>query len=80
MTGPYSWGYNDETCPQTSNYSAYNVVKAPKLLALQLETGHYTTPAQSAGIMDWIKEYLKTGKAAAVLIQEGSLPAGAQKS
>jgi hypothetical protein len=34
-----------------------------------VETGHNTTPAQNMRIMDWIKEYLKTGKAPEALIQ-----------
>ncbi len=68
--GIYSWGYNDETCPPISTYAAYNVIKAPKLLTLQVETGHWTVPAQNARIMDWIKEYLKTGKASEKLLQE----------
>ncbi len=35
-----AWGYNDETCPVTSMYAAYNVVTAPKELHLQLNMGH----------------------------------------
>lgn len=35
-----AWGYNDETCPVTSMYAAYNVITAPKELRLQLNMGH----------------------------------------
>jgi cephalosporin-C deacetylase len=66
--GIYSWGYNDETCPPVSTYAAYNVITAPKLLTLQLETGHYIAPEQNARIMAWIGEYLKTGTAPANLV------------
>ena len=30
VTGLYAWGFNDETCPPTSMYSAYNVIPGPK--------------------------------------------------
>ncbi len=35
-----AWGYNDEVCPVTSMYAAYNVITAPKELQLQLNMGH----------------------------------------
>jgi cephalosporin-C deacetylase-like acetyl esterase len=54
--GLYSWGYNDEVCPPTSLYAAYNVVKAPKRLLLALETGHFTVPEQSQAVDRWIDE------------------------
>lgn len=38
--GSYAWGYNDETCPPTSMFAAYNVITAPKELWLQLNMGH----------------------------------------
>jgi len=52
--GFYSWGYNDETCPPTSTFAAYNVIAAPKQLLLALETGHHTTPEQWDRINAWI--------------------------
>jgi hypothetical protein len=45
--GLYSWGWNDEVCPPTSTYAAYNVVAAPKQLLLAVETGHFTVPEQT---------------------------------
>lgn len=63
IPGVYSWGYNDETCPPVSIYAAYNVITAPKVLTLQVETGHWVAPDQNARIMKWIGEYLKTGVA-----------------
>jgi cephalosporin-C deacetylase-like acetyl esterase len=56
VPGFYSWGYNDETCPPTSTFAAYNVIRAPKKLALALETGHFTTPEQN----DAAEEFLES--------------------
>jgi cephalosporin-C deacetylase-like acetyl esterase len=54
--GLYSWGFNDEICPPTSMYAAYNVVTAPKGLLLALETGHFTVPEQAERVDRWIEE------------------------
>lgn len=56
VPGFYTWGYNDETCPPTSYYAAYNVIKAPKTLFLVQETGHWTFPEQQTKIFDWVLE------------------------
>jgi len=53
--GLYSWGWNDEVCPPTSTYAAYNVVTAPKQLLLALETGHFTVPEQTETVDRWIE-------------------------
>lgn len=54
IPGYYSWGFNDETCPPTSMYAAYNVINAPKELYLALETGHWTYPEQRHKFNKWI--------------------------
>jgi len=59
VPGFYSWGFNDETCPPTSMYAAYNVIKAPKELYLALETGHWTYPEQREKFNNWIIQKLK---------------------
>jgi cephalosporin-C deacetylase-like acetyl esterase len=59
--GIYSWGYNDETCPPTSMYAAYNVITARKSLLLALETGHSTTPEQSERVGRWLEGAIKGG-------------------
>lgn len=59
VPGMYTWGFNDETCPPTSMYAAYNVIKAPKSLFLVLETGHWTFPEQSTKLNNWMVEQLK---------------------
>ena len=53
--GLYSWGWNDEVCPPTSTYAAYNVVTAPKELLLAVETGHFTVPEQTEKVDRWIE-------------------------
>lgn len=63
VPGFYSWGYNDETCPPTSMYAAYNVIPGAKQLLLALETGHSTTPEQTERINRWLETFLKTGRA-----------------
>ena len=58
VPGLYSWGFNDETCPPTSMYSAYNVITAPKDLFLALETGHWTYPEQREKFNLWLEQKL----------------------
>ncbi len=58
IPGLYSWGFNDETCPPTSMYAAYNVIAAPKELYLALETGHWTYPEQREKSSAWLVEKL----------------------
>ncbi len=54
VPGLYSWGFNDETCPPTSMYAAYNVIAAPKRLMLAYDTGHRTTQEQVDDVDDWL--------------------------
>ena len=57
--GFYSWGFNDDTCPPTSYYSAYNQIKAPKEVFVVPETGHWTYPEQGKKSDDWLFEKLQ---------------------
>jgi cephalosporin-C deacetylase len=59
--GLYSWGFNDETCPPTSMYAAYNVITAPKRLLLAYDTGHRSTQEQVDDVNDWLADEL-TGR------------------
>lgn len=59
VPGYYSWGYNDETCPPTSMYAAYNSISAPKQLAIYKETGHATIPVQTKAMIEWLVSKLK---------------------
>lgn len=58
VPGLYSWGFNDETCPPTSMYSAYNVIPGEKKLMLALETGHNNVPEQVAEVQAWLMKFL----------------------
>jgi cephalosporin-C deacetylase len=64
VPGMYSWGFNDETCPPTTTYAAYNSITAPKQLVIALETGHWTVKEQTDTVDAWIDEYLKHGAGA----------------
>lgn len=59
VPGWYSWGYNDNVCPPTSMYSAYNVIDAAKELHVFQETQHWTFPEQQQLRNEWIEEKLK---------------------
>jgi cephalosporin-C deacetylase-like acetyl esterase len=50
------FGFNDETCPPTSMYSAYNVITAPKELHIWQEIGHWLYPEQYKMRKDWVRE------------------------
>jgi cephalosporin-C deacetylase-like acetyl esterase len=54
VPGFYTWGYADEVCAPTSMYAAFNVIPAPRELALQLEVGHSYPPTQHQAIVGWI--------------------------
>jgi len=58
VPGFYTWGFNDETCPPTSMYAAYNLINAPKILLLALETGHWTYPEQNIKVHNWLIDNL----------------------
>ncbi|HEY0108519.1 MAG TPA: acetylxylan esterase, partial [Fibrella sp.] len=58
VPGRYSWGFNDETCPPTSMYAAYNVITAPKSLELFEDTGHWTYPEETEHMTSWLLEQL----------------------
>lgn len=59
VPGIYTMGFNDETCPPTSMYAAYNVITAPKELYIVPETGHWTFPEQREKLNGWILSKLK---------------------
>ena len=58
VPGFYNWGYNDDVCPPTSTYAAYNVITAPKELGLTLELAHSYTVEQGDAISAWIANRL----------------------
>lgn len=56
--GWYSWGYNDNVCPPTSMYAAYNSISSPKELHVFQETAHWTFPEQQQDANNWLYEKL----------------------
>jgi cephalosporin-C deacetylase len=58
IPGFYSWGYNDETCPPTSSYAAYNGIAAPKELFIVKESGHEYMPEQRKKMNTWLEKKL----------------------
>ena len=58
VPGHYGWGYNDETCPPTSTFSAYNVITAPKSLDIFKEMGHPRVPGLTVAEREWLLKQL----------------------
>ncbi|MFC4720962.1 acetylxylan esterase [Geojedonia litorea] len=59
VPGWYSWGYNDNVCPPTSMYAAYNVIDSKKELHVFQATQHWTFPEQRELKNQWLYEQLK---------------------
>jgi cephalosporin-C deacetylase-like acetyl esterase len=59
VPGFYIWGYNDETCPPTSTFAMFNVVRAPRTLAVQLEQAHTYPVEQWNATRDWILQQVR---------------------
>ncbi len=57
--GIYSWGFNDEVCPPSSTFAAYNSITAPKSLIIKQETGHWGFAEQNDKMSVWIADELK---------------------
>jgi cephalosporin-C deacetylase len=58
VRGFYIWGYNDEVCPPTSTFAAYNTITAPKQLAVEFEQAHTYPAEQTAAVDAWMREQL----------------------
>lgn len=58
VPGFYIWGFNDETCPPTSTFAAYNVITAPKTLAIEPEQAHTYPPEQWEAVNNWVSNNL----------------------
>lgn len=59
VPGYYSTGFNDNVCPPTSIYAAYNSINAPKEMSLYLDAAHWQYPEQGREGMDWMLDKLK---------------------
>jgi cephalosporin-C deacetylase-like acetyl esterase len=58
VPGWYSWGYNDDICPPTSMYAAYNMIQAEKELQIFQETQHWQFPEQLDMKDEWLVKML----------------------
>ncbi|MFA4868417.1 MAG: acetylxylan esterase [Pedobacter sp.] len=58
IPGFYSWGFNDETCPPTSCYAAYNMITSPKELLIVKEAEHEYKPEQRVKMNEWLVKKL----------------------
>lgn len=57
VPGHFGWGYNDETCPPTSTFSAYNVITSPKTLSIFKEMGHPRVPGLTDNERAWVEQH-----------------------
>jgi cephalosporin-C deacetylase-like acetyl esterase len=62
VPGYYGWGYNDDTCPPDSTFSAYNVITAPKTLNIVKEMGHNRAPGFLDGQRQWLLKLVGIGQ------------------
>lgn len=58
VPGFYSWGFNDNVCPPTSMYAAYNVIPGEKRLSLYQDAAHWRYAEQSEEGHDWLMNKL----------------------
>ena len=54
-----NWGFNDDVCPPTTSYAAYNVLTCPKEALITPINEHWTSEVTERGHLDWILEHLK---------------------
>ena len=54
-----TWGYNDDTCPPTTSYAAYNVLTCPKEALITPVNEHWTSEDTEYGHLLWIQQHLK---------------------
>jgi cephalosporin-C deacetylase len=58
VPGFYTWGFNDNVCPPTSTYSAYNLINAPKELYIYQDRKHNSYPEQNDKLNNWLASKL----------------------
>lgn len=54
-----TWGFNDNTCPPTTSYAVYNILKCPKEALITPINEHWSSDKTEYKIMRWIKNKLK---------------------
>jgi hypothetical protein len=62
VPGIYFQEFNDEVCPPSSTFAAYNVISTPKMLNIVPETGHWVYLEQSQKMSNWMEVQLKVKK------------------
>ena len=55
----FSFGYNDNVCPPTSVYAAYNAINSSKTTFLALESAHWVFDIQMDRQREWMKGQLQ---------------------
>ncbi|TCC88720.1 acetylxylan esterase [Pedobacter frigiditerrae] len=54
VPGFFTWGFNDEVCPPTSMYAAYNNISSIKILKPFPDTGHWAYGEQYETLNNWL--------------------------
>ena len=54
-----TWGFNDDVCPPTTSYAAYNVLTCQKEALITPINEHWTSEVTERGHLDWILKHLK---------------------
>ena len=58
VPGFFTFGFNDNACPPTTVYAAYNSVKAPKKLLIVKWTGHFRVEEQNRKVDEFLYQHL----------------------
>ena len=53
-----TWGYNDNTCPPTTSYIVYNVLRCPKEALITPVNEHWVSTDTRHDQLRWIKQHL----------------------
>lgn len=54
-----TWGYNDNTCPPTTSYAVWNVLRCPKESLITPVNEHWTSAVTDHAQAHWILNHLK---------------------
>lgn len=54
-----TWGYNDNTCPPTTSFIVWNLIKSPKESLITPINEHWTTENTNYNQMLWLKKNIK---------------------
>ena len=54
-----TWGFNDDTCPPTTSYIAWNLISSPKESLITPVNEHWTSDDTNYGQMEWLKKMIK---------------------